>query len=298
MPSVSSRLLEIGLRAMKLNQRFKTAEAFLSALKNPNYGASAKPPQSNRQFTVKTEFERSVVHLIPTQPHSSVMLMYIHGGCYTSGADTIHWNFLKELVLKTHIHVVVPLYGLAPKYDVNHGLEFIGQTYDDMRKSDPKKRVVLMGDSAGAGLALAFTQSIKPATQTLPTQLFLLSPWLDVSMENPLLKDDDAILGIAGLKASGALWAGQEGVQSPKVSPIFGTLSGLPPMHIYVGTRDMLWPDVSKFVSLAKAAGTTCFLTEEMGMLHDYMLLPIPEGKRCIEDLAQKLLAAGNDGGS
>ena len=92
-----------------------------------------------------------------------------------------------------------------------------------------------MGDSAGGGLALGLAEALRDEGDTLPEELILISPWVDLTMSNPDMKDyvkHDPMLGIDGLRRMGEVWANGLELTDPKVSPIFGDLSGLPPVTI------------------------------------------------------------------
>jgi epsilon-lactone hydrolase len=290
MPSIRSKLIHWALKAVRFNKKFKSKQAYALALEDSSHSRDALPPPNTSSLIATRVLDGSVIELASPSSKSNLRIMYLHGGCYTAGIDAIHWNFLKQLIQLTHCSITVPLYGLAPKCNAQVAHEFIGRICSKTEQTSENESLVFMGDSAGAGLALAVTQELKRKNLPLPKALFLLSPWLDVSMQNPNLVDDDAILGIAGLKLAGALWAAPLTVDSPLVSPMFGSLQSLPPLYLYSGTNDLLHPDSQKFVSLLKAAGGTCHFTEAADMLHDYMLLPIPEAALCIKDIAAKLM--------
>jgi acetyl esterase/lipase len=72
----------------------------------------------------------------------------------------------------------------------------------------------------------------------------LLAPWLDVTMSDPLSSAiDDPLLTVGTLRADGALWAGDLKPTNPIVSPLFGSLAGLPPTTVFSGSGDMLAAD-------------------------------------------------------
>jgi acetyl esterase/lipase len=148
---------------------------------------------------------------------------------------------------------------------------------------------VVMGDSAGGGLALAVAQQLRDAGGTPPDRLVLLSPWLDVTCshpDQPALARLDRMLGIPGGRVLGRWYAGARAVDDPLASPLFGDLRGLPPIQVFSGTHDVLNPDARRLRDLAARAGATCDLREYPGMFHVWVLLSIPEAKRAFAELA------------
>ena len=82
----------------------------------------------------------------------------------------------------------------------------------------------------------------------MPERLVLLSPWIDVTMTNPAiptLEEGDFILSAYGLAGLGKLWAGEMDVRDSRVSPLYGSMAGLPPTLIFCGTDEILRPDIT-----------------------------------------------------
>ena len=63
-----------------------------------------------------------------------------------------------------------------------------------------------------------------------------------------------------------------------RVSPLHGDLSGLGPITVFSGTRDIVHADALRFVPLAVEAGVDLDYHEGAGMIHNYPILPMPEG--------------------
>lgn len=146
-----------------------------------------------------------------------------------------------------------------------------------------------VGDSAGAGLALSLALAL--ARDASPP-LVLLSPWLDVALENSEIPEVDARdpwLSVVGLRECGRMYAGDLKVDDPRVSPIHGSLSHLPRISIFIGTRDVFLPDARK---LQRRAPERVSLVEYPDMVHDFMLLRgIPESRAAFADIVRALKA-------
>jgi epsilon-lactone hydrolase len=210
-------------------------------------------------------------------------VLYLHGGAYVGEVSVHHWRFLAHLVRASGATITVPIYTLAPNAVAS---ATVAQAAGVQRALAAP---VVMGDSAGAGLALAVTQAVRAQGREGPRQLVLLSPWVDATMTTPeitAVEPRDPLLGVQALALAGLLYAGRDGPAGPLASPINGDLAGLGHVTILIGTRDILLPDARRLRDGLRAAGTGVTYVEEPEMLHDWMLLPIPEAARTIDRLA------------
>jgi acetyl esterase/lipase len=137
----------------------------------------------------------------------------------------------------------------------------------------PSGRWVLAGDSAGGGLALAAAQALRDSGGPLPAGLVLTAPWVDLEMANPELDASDPtdpILSRSLLGWSARLYANGLALDDVRLSPINGSMSGLPPVHLNVGTRDLLRPDVRRLRNALQEAGVPVTWIEQEGGIHTY----------------------------
>ena len=121
--------------------------------------------------------------------------------------------------------------------------------------------------------------------------MILFSPWLDITMSNPdavAIEHHDALLGIPALVQCGRWWAGGDDPRSPLLSPIFGDLSGLPPIDVYHGTADLLIADARKLNERVSAAGGTMYLLEYPGACHVFVSV-LPEARDAFDRVAAAL---------
>src|SRR5699024_7178341 len=197
---------------------------------------------------------------------------YIHGGAYVYRISRLHWNFLSRLVNELHCTIIVPLYPLAPEHTYQHTLSFIYEFYRQQVKTVERgANMVLMGDSAGGGLALALAQLLKEKQHKQPEQIILISPWLDVSLSNPEvtpIEKQDPFLVRDGLIEAGKMYAGHTDTQHPKVSPLYGDLNGLGKITLFMGTHDILVADARKFVKRVKQQGGSSDYIEAPNRVH------------------------------
>ena len=192
-------------------------------------------------------------------------ILYLHGGSYVGEPEKDHWEFLQDLVVDTNMTVILPDYPLAPKYTYKEVFKMIKPLYEEILKKVNHENIILMGDSAGGGMALALEEYLSEENLELPQKLILISPWLDVTMTNSKIDEvqkNDKDLNKDALKLAGKLYAGKDGMDNYLVNPINGPLEKLKNVTIYTGTYDILNPDVHILVEKAKNVNVNIFLKE------------------------------------
>jgi len=211
-------------------------------------------------------------------------VVYLHGGGYVQPIAKQHWDLIAHLARETNSEFVVPCYGLSPKFKVDDALSFLKQVKD---KLDSSKKIVLMGDSAGGGLALALAQSSWPDIQSL----VLISPWVDSEFgeETKMYEERDPWLNANSLRYIATIWSGEGDFRRIEVSPLRSSMHGLPRTFIYAGDFELFYPDLKKLVSKLAEAGVEVHLREQQGGLHVFPLIPSPEGKQARIQLSADL---------
>jgi monoterpene epsilon-lactone hydrolase len=287
--------------ALAYKRRMSTRARALKVIAAPK--GIAVPPRSLLQrhlvreekvgdFTVHVVEPRSGRGPSATRAAGVKTVVYLHGGAYISEIVPAHWAFVSDLV-DAGCRVVVPGYGLAPDHHVDEAVTFVTAVYEKLLETVPAATIAFAGDSAGAGLALGVVQSVV-GNLPVPSGLVLISPWLDVTMENPeitALESRDPWLSRVGLVEAGKAWLGGAHGRDPRASPIYGTLAGLPPMEVVVGTRDLFLPDTELLARRCSEAGVPCVLEVVEGAVHVYPLTPTPEGRATARRLVASLAA-------
>jgi acetyl esterase/lipase len=150
-----------------------------------------------------------------------------------------------------------------------------------------------MGDSAGAGLAVGYTQQLRNENKKQPEQIIIFSPWLDATMGNPILEKlekDDNLLSISGLKNAGQKYAANLDLKDFRVSPMYGDLNGLCRISLFTGTRDILNADAQKFKQLMKEQNIFFNYFEYPGMFHDWVIVTSLKESLDLMDKVDKLI--------
>lgn len=233
----------------------------------------------------------SVWQLTPSRtPSGATVLLALHGGAYVLGVSEFHHALYGELARRTGATVIVPLYPLAPDGQASEVVASTTSLLAELMRQHGADHVAMLGDSAGGGLALAAAQAVSGGVRELHS-LTLISPWLDATVSDPRSADiNDPMLDIGWLRACGRLWSGPLSADDPRVSPLFGDLSGLPPTTVHSGTRDLLYPDALRLTELARDAGVHVTLDLKPGLIHDWPLFGfVPEARATITEIASRL---------
>ncbi|MGM0431764.1 MAG: alpha/beta hydrolase [Spirochaetota bacterium] len=224
---------------------------------------------------------------------TSLTVLYLHGGSYELGFHSRHWTFIARMADILDCEMIVPDYPLAPEHHAKEVIEMVFDVYCSITSGNKSVNTVIMGDSAGGGLALSLAQILQTRAKQLPKHLVLFSPWLDVTMSNPDINEldrRDPLLNVTSLSEAGKAYAGELDPKDPRVSPLFGNLSGLPPLTVFVGTAELFLADCRLLQQKAESAGTTVHLIEVSGMIHPGVFLPIPEARWILKTVRQAVL--------
>jgi acetyl esterase/lipase len=225
-----------------------------------------------------------VYHTVPSlSPETSNHVVFLHGGGFINEIVSAHWRFVGCLTRDAPARCVVPIFPVAPQGKAVDVVPAVGNLLRELLESGGPANVSIVGQSAGAGLALAAAQWLRDSGFPQPKILILVSPLLDASVggeEQAAIAPRDLILDVPGLAEAGRLYAGTLDVRHPLVSPVNGDLHGLAPMIVFSGTRDLLHPDSVALAEKARQADAPIDLQVERGLPHSYPLLPTPEGRR------------------
>ncbi len=203
-------------------------------------------------------------------------VLYLHGGGYVIGSPNTHRSFGAQIATAAGAPVHVLDYRLGPEHTHPAALEDAAAAYRELLASglDPKS-IVIAGDSAGGGLTVALAVRLRDSGEPLPSGLFLLGAWLDLTCSGPSMainRRRDAGLLREWTVNAGNLYRGEAEPTDPELSPIHAELAGLPSMYVQIGTHDILLSDSDVIVERARAAGVDVAYSRLEGMWHDFQL--------------------------
>ncbi|WP_148615983.1 alpha/beta hydrolase fold domain-containing protein [Nocardioides rubriscoriae] len=185
-------------------------------------------------------------------------LLYLHGGGYTVGSMVTHRAVAAHLA--HHAGAVAHLldYRLAPEHPYPAAVDDALAAYEALlARGAAPGHVVVAGDSAGGGLALALAVRLRSLGRPLPAALALISPWVDLTLDGLDETADDPLLTRAWLERCARDYAGGDR-RDPGVSPLLADpadLAGLPPLLVHGARDEILRDDTERFVAAAQAAG-------------------------------------------
>jgi acetyl esterase/lipase len=213
----------------------------------------------------------------PGPEHSRLTVIHFHGGGYCVGSARMVRSWAAYLSAQAGCRVVLPEYRLAPEHPYPAALEDARAVTDELLREASPGSVVLSGDSAGGGLALALLLSMRDEGKDLPAGCILLSPWLDLGRDRRAVADlvrRDVLLSPGWLEACARAYADSSAWSDPLVSPLCAPHSGLPPLLIQATTSELLAPDAALLAASASAAGVDVTYSRWPGLWHDFALQP------------------------
>lgn len=292
MASIESKLFHLLLRLINKKKLLDMQFAFGKF----DFNNSRVPPKQTVKIcnvATYTANGRNVFVLSPKSRKATQHILYLHGGAYVQNFVRQHWKFLSDLVASTDSAVTAPDYPLAPKHTFIDAFPMVISVYREMVANVGSDNIVVMGDSAGGGFALALCQRLKEENLPQPRRIILLSPWLDLTLTNPeigSIDSHDPFLGISGLRKAAVAYSGGYDLNNYRLSPINGSLDGLAPISIFIGSNDILVADARKLRMMAKQRGIEIDYHEYSGMVHVWMLLYFPESRHAQEKIKQLIV--------
>lgn len=302
MPSLRHEVLARGVPALRKSRELDTPEAERARLERWHATLDRSFPTRvvpgfGRRFTHRVEHVgdavRFPVHAVARRGRAARRtVVYLHGGGYVAPIDPFHVRYAARLATALDARVLLPDYPLAPEHTWRDSHDTLVDLVAEARP------VLLAGDSAGGGLALAVAQSLRDRGLPQPQRLLLHAPWVDLTASTPAtawFAARDPWLFPGKLRAYAAWWAGSEqDLARPEVSPALGDLAGLPPALAFAGTRDLLLPGCRLLARRAAEAGWDLTYVERDGLIHVYPLLPgVPEAAEAWRQTRDFLGVAG-----
>ena len=241
--------------------------------------------------------------LSPPIPSAPAVAVFVHGGGFVSGDYYGYRSYCYHLSRQTGLPVLFPQYRLAPEHTIAEAIDDVVEALELVLGRG--QRVVLLGDSAGGGLALlAMQRMVAAASQKqqkgrragreaeeplMPSAVVLMSPLADLSRSQPthLANADVDMVFAPELMEAGynmALQSCDAPPECPSVSPLNGSFEGLPPMLINVSSNELLFGDSTAVAAAARGAGCRADLDVVDNLFHVYPLMYpyVPEAVRAM----------------
>lgn len=292
MPSLQSRIIKVVLRLRGVKRKVRRTQKSVEGGNKERLNDQPSPKLYEKHLVSKREFRgRTVWTVSPKDRTSKKYILYLHGGGYLHGFSVLHWHFMSKLVTKLGCTVVAPDYPLTPEHQVHDAFEMVFPLYEELLAEAGSSNLIVMGDSAGGGMGLALAMRARDQSLEQPSDIVLLSPWLDVTMTNLDIKKverRDPFLDVGGLQYLGRIYAGETDPKNYLISPIYGSLENLAPITLFIGTHDVFVADCRKFRAEAQNQGIEIDYHEYESMVHVWMLMYSPEAKKVSKAISDK----------
>ena len=199
-------------------------------------------------------------------------LLFFHSGGYTSGTAADHVALTAHLALAADAVGYVPEYRRAPEYRFPAAVEDAMDSYRALLEGGfSAEEIVVAGDSAGGGMAVAVAQQAAARGLRKPAGIYVVSPWVDLTVTNAsydLRGPHDPMLSGTALADMAHAYLNGADPRNPLASPVFGDFSEFPPLLIHVGADEVLLDDASALATEASRTGTDVTLRVWARMIH------------------------------
>lgn len=296
--SYKSFLQEKMIRMSGMKKTFENVQDAKEALEKTKYETAGKYGGTDYEFSHQVQIKDyygSSVYIINDQgQRDQRTILYIHGGAWFQDPLDNHFEYVDLLANTLNAKVVMPIYPKIPHRDYRTTFELLTKLYQHLiNKIDDPNQMIIMGDSAGGQIALAFAQQLKKDNEPQPSHIVLISPVLDATFSNPesqKYEQEDPMIGIEGSRYFVKLWAGDTPLDDYKLSPMYGDLEDLGHITITMGTKETLYPDAVKFSHMLNKKGINHEFIPGYSLFHIYPIFPIPERERFLEQLKRIIL--------
>lgn len=292
-PSLQARLIARGLRRLVKPRQVSRSDipvlrALMTALTRARLpeGVSAE----RVKLPVRGEWLR------PLQPRRGRVLLYFHGGGFFCGSPQTHRSITSRLAGQLGCAVFSLDYRLAPEHPFPAALEDALAAWQWLLAEGYRAdRIWLGGDSAGGGLALSLMLACRQRGLPLPAAALLFSPWTDLTCSGASIAENTARCAWfmpAQVRFAAALYAGPHPKDEPLLSPLFGDLTGLPPLVIHASDSELLRDDSVLLARKAQGSGVPVTLQLWHGLPHAWPNFAglLPEADLCLAQAVATLL--------
>lgn len=290
-PSLQSRILSLLLRrAVKTRSlRFYEVAFVRSAvelslwLHLPYFDTRIRPVWEPR---VRGEW------IIPPRASSRAALLYFHGGGYFFCSPRTHRPLTMALARMSRLPVFAARYRLAPEHPFPAALDDALAAYRWLL--DRGTDLVIGGDSAGGGLAVATMMAAREEGLPLPAACVLFSPWTDLAATGASLDLNDphcVMFHGDSIRRAAQLYLAGADPRHPMASPLYGEFHDLPPTLIHVSDTEVLLDDSTRLFERGRASGMPVDLKLWSRQPHAWQLWApvVPEGRASLREAGEFL---------
>ena len=248
------------------------------------------------------QFDVADLSLARTAPASTIVL-YLHGGGYLFGSPQTHRQVLLAMAKAFQAPVYGLDYRLAPEHPFPAAVEDAAKAYEWLLTRHPGAAIVLSGDSAGAGLAIATAVGVRDSGSKPPLGLVAFSPYSDLAVTGASVEANAkscALFTPRGVREAAAMYLAGAHAADPRASPLYADLSGLPPMLLFASRHEILRDDTLRLADRAAAAGVKVELVVRDRLPHVWpvFITLLPEARDAFATVTRFAKAIGARSGA
>lgn len=229
------------------------------------------------------------------EPREDYVILQLHGGGYVGAVRNAYYVFAGLYnEVSRGMSVLTPDYRVAPEHIFPAALEDAAAAYQWLlSRGWSADQIILAGDSAGGGLAMALCMYLRDHGISLPAGIVAMSPWTDMTASGESYESNYTEDPLFGNTRESMIYqneyAGEHDKKDPYLSPLFGDFYDFPPMLIQVGSVEMLLSDSVSVAQKAKKQGVQVKLSVYPGMFHVFQMsyLNVPESKNAWQEIGR-----------
>lgn len=219
-------------------------------------------------------------------------ILFLHGGGYCMGSSKTSRKLISQIISVSNCKVISVDYRLAPENPFPAALDDAITAYCWLLSQGIlSNNIIIIGESAGGGLAVSLMTYLRDNDVCLPSGAVLLSPWVDLAQignSYQTCAESDPFYNSESIASKTAkMYAANEDLRNPLISPLYSNLENLPKILIHVGTNDVLFDDSTRIEQFFKNVGVEVELKIWDKMWHVWHVFgeKLPEAKQAIDEI-------------
>ncbi|MCF6430203.1 alpha/beta hydrolase fold domain-containing protein [Leisingera sp. MMG026] len=225
------------------------------------------------------------------------IILFLHGGAYLAGSARAYQGVLSRLSFAAGMEIAVPDYRLLQEAPFPAAFEDALAAWQYLRSTGyAAADILLAGDSAGGGLALALLAALLGEGER-PAGLVALSPWCDLTLSGASIevnRSRDVIIPAGRMKEAVDQYLAGADPSDARASPLFADFPNPPPVLIQAGDTEVLLSDAQRMVQRLEQAGGAVRLSLWRDVPHvwQFMAGQLPEGQAALDEAATFAISA------
>lgn len=244
-----------------------------------------KPPKSfYRKFKIdEIEINNFKCLIIKSKKNNNNLKhsLYIHGGGFIMQITKYHWKYIEWLIKKSNNIFWIPIYPCSTKNYSSHEdtLKLLIEVYKKINSLTISKNINIIGDSAGGNLSLVLAQQLASKNIDKPNNIVMFSPCVTMYLDHKDIKNNEKVLPKLLLETASKWYFGDNKIDNPKFSPLYGQLNNIGKINIFIGTNECFLSGVLELENKLKKQGINYRLYITNKMFHVFNIFKIKEAK-------------------